>query len=84
MSSVFASISAASGLIAISLLIRFLYRTAVKKGWIYPAGRKRDSSAAGIAALNLQVLFEPSKKYVLEAKLSRRKVDSKAGDPPHP
>jgi hypothetical protein len=80
----FAFILAASGLIAISLLIRFLYRTAVKKGWVYPAGRKRDSSAVGIAALNLQVLFEPSKKYVLEAKQSRRKVDSKAGDPPHP
>lgn len=54
------------------------------KGWLYWRKRGGAYSRLGNAFLEMQAMFEPGKKYVIEAKqeVKRKKADS--GDPPSP
>jgi hypothetical protein len=69
-----------TGLCGFSLFIRLLYGAAVRKGWIYPFNHKPGSGTMTAAALSVQAILEPSKKYVLEEKVSRRRKPSRIGE----
>ena len=62
-----------------------LHRLAVwaeERGWIYYLKKRGSSGALSSAALEVQSLFEPSKRYVLEEKRRDQVEDEESGDPP--
>jgi len=74
-------LGAAIAVAGLYILHRFaLY--AEKRGWIYY--RKAGSgSAMGNALLEVQTFMEPSKRYVVEARMMQRSETEAAGDPPN-
>jgi len=61
-----------------------LFRWMESRGWIYYTRSGNHSTRAGNAMLNIQQLFEPSKKHVIEMKQSQRPQLDVSGDPPSP
>lgn len=52
------------------------------RGWIYYRKDRGSSGALSSAVLEVQSLFEPSKRYVLEEKRRDQVEDEDSGDPP--
>ena len=54
------------------------------RGWIYYRKKHGSSSGLGTAFLEIQSLFEPSKRHVLEVRRNEDSEDEDSGDPPKP
>jgi hypothetical protein len=54
---------------------------AERRGWIYYQ-KKSGSASLSSAALEVQSLFEPSKRYVLEEMAREPDANEDSGDPP--
>lgn len=62
-----------------------LHRVALRmeaKGWIYYQKKRGSSGALSSAALELQSMLEPSKRYVLEERRREDIEEPASGDPP--
>ena len=55
---------------------------AERRGWIYYRKRRGSSGTLASAALEVQSLMEPSRRYVLQEKRRDRREDQDSGDPP--
>lgn len=61
-----------------------LHRVALRmeaKGWIYYQKKRGSSGALSSAALELQSMLEPSKRYVLEERRREDIEEPASGDP---
>ena len=52
-----------------------------KKGWLYYLHKKPSLDSLGIAALELQRMAEPGKRYVLEARQQEKVQEEDEGGP---
>ena len=62
-----------------------LHRVALRmeaKGWIYYQKKRGSSGTLSSAALELQSMLEPSKRYVLEERRREDIEEPASGDPP--
>jgi hypothetical protein len=66
------------GLAAIAGVVYLFGRVLQRAG----VGRHERASRAGAAALQLQSIFEPSKRHVIEARQQKRAEEDAQGDPP--
>lgn len=74
-------------LVLIAAAVYGLHRLALwaeSRGWIYYMKSRGYSTRAGSAMLEVQQLFEPSKKHIIEIKRDQRGVEDDQGDPPGP
>ena len=74
-------------LVVIAAGLYALHRLALwmeSRGWIYYMHSSGSSTRAGSAMLEVQQLFEPSKKNVIEMKQNQRGVSDDQGEPPDP
>ena len=55
-----------------------------RRGWIYWRKKHGSSGTLGAALLEVQAIFEPSKRHVLEVRRDERSEDEDSGDPPTP
>ena len=55
---------------------------AERRGWIYYRKKHGSSGTLSTAVLEVQSLFDPSKRYVLEEKKRDQVEDEENGDPP--
>jgi hypothetical protein len=55
---------------------------AERRGWIYYRRTRASPGTVPRAVLEVQSLFEPSKRYVLEQKARDQVEDEDGGDPP--
>jgi hypothetical protein len=53
------------------------------RGWIYYRKKHGSSGTLSKAVLEVDSLFDPSKRYVLEEKTREQVDDERSGDPPH-
>lgn len=72
-----------AGIIILYLLDR-LATWMESKGWLYWRKSGGASSRLGNAFLETQAMFEPGKKYVIEAKQEVKRKKANSGDPPSP
>jgi hypothetical protein len=75
------------GALAAAGAIYGLHRLALRlerAGHIYYLHSKPSGSALGNAALAVQSILEPDKKYVLEERQAERVERHESGDPPEP
>ncbi|MEQ1868566.1 MAG: hypothetical protein ABL961_00890 [Vicinamibacterales bacterium] len=64
-----------------------LHRLALRmeaRGWIYYRKKRGSSGALSSAVLEVQSMFEPSKRYVLEERQKESTEEHESGDPPAP
>lgn len=54
------------------------------RGWIYYMHSSGSSTRAGSAMLEVQQLFEPSKRHVIEIKREQKEIEDESGDPSNP
>lgn len=52
------------------------------RGWIYYRKQRGSSGALGAAFLEVQAMFEPSKRHVLEVIRIEETDDDESGEPP--
>ncbi len=52
------------------------------RGWIYYRNARGSSGALGSAFLEVQAMFEPGTRHVIEMKRAERSEDDESGDPP--
>lgn len=67
------------------LLLYALHRGALwmeARGWVYYRKKRGASGALGSAFLEVQSMFDPSKRHVLEVKRNTDPTNDDAGDPP--
>jgi hypothetical protein len=57
---------------------------AERRGWIYYRTKQGSSGALGNAFLEVQAIFDPAAKHVLEERLKGDVDVEEAGDPPDP
>ncbi len=77
----------AGGTLAAIIIIFLLDSLATwmeSNGWIYWRKSKGASSRLGNAFLEMQSMFEPGKKHVIEAKQEVKRKKTAAGGPPTP
>jgi hypothetical protein len=55
---------------------------AAQRGWIYYCGRGGSSGAWGNAFLELQTIFEPSKRHVIEERVKKHGDLQTSGEKP--
>ena len=55
---------------------------AAQRGWIYYRGKGGSSGALGNAFLELQTIFEPSKRHVIEERVKKGGDVQTSGDTP--
>lgn len=68
-------------------LLYGLHRLALwaeRRGWIYYLKNRGSSGALGNAALEVQAMFEPAQRHVLEERLADMEDHEQSGDPPLP
>lgn len=73
--------------VLVAAVVYSLHRVALRmeaRGWIYYQKKHGSSGTLSAAALELQSLFEPSKRYVLEESRKEDTEEQGAGDPPAP
>lgn len=71
-------IAALASLVCLHLFALWMER----KGWIYYWHKQGSSSSRGNAFLEIQSIFEASKKHVVEIKKESKKERQAPGDPP--
>ena len=54
------------------------------RGWIYYVHKRGSSGTLGSAFLEVQSLFEPANRHVLEIRRKEDAEDEASGDPPDP
>jgi hypothetical protein len=77
----------ALGALAAGALIYGLHRLALRlerKGHLYYIHSKPSGSALGNAALAVQSILEPDRRYVVEERQAERSERRESGDPPDP
>ena len=75
------------GALAAGVAIYGLHRLALRlerKGQLYYIHSKPSGSALGNAALAVQSILEPDKRYVVEERQAERSERRESGDPPDP
>jgi hypothetical protein len=75
------------GALAAGALIYGLHRLALRlerKGHLYYIHSKPSGSALGNAALAVQSILEPDRRYVVEERQTERSEHRESGDPPDP
>ena len=73
--------------LAVLAALYCLHRIAVwaeRRGWIYYRTKQGSSGALGNAFLEVQAIFDPAAKHVLEERLKDDVDAEEAGDPPDP
>lgn len=73
--------------VLIAAVMYSLHRVALRmeaRGWIYYQKKRGSSGALSSAALELQSMFEPSKRYVLEERRKEDTEEQESGGPPAP
>jgi len=55
---------------------------AERRGWIYYRYKRASRTAIGNSILELQAIFDPSKRYVVEERKKIRKEEKDSGDKP--
>jgi hypothetical protein len=76
----------AAWLITIAVALYALHHLGLwmeERGWIYYRKKHGSSGSLSSAVLEVQALFEPSRRHVLEAKREDDEQDE-SGDPPSP
>jgi hypothetical protein len=77
----------AAWLIAIAVALYTLHRLGLwmeERGWIYYRKKHGSSGSLSSAVLEVQALFEPSRRHVLEITRQDDDEQDKSGDPPSP
>ncbi len=63
-------------------LLHRLALWAAGRGWIFYRGNHRGSGTLGNAFLELQTIFEPSKRHILEERVKKDPATQESGDKP--
>jgi hypothetical protein len=72
-------------LVAVAMVLLMADRALLKmeeRGWIYYRKKQGHADRIGQAALRLQAILEPSKRYVIEEKNEDRREERHDGAPP--
>lgn len=70
------------GIIGIIFMLDRLATWMESQGWIYWRKSKGVTTRMGNAFLGIHEMFDPGKKYVIEAKHEVKRKKTDAGDPP--
>jgi hypothetical protein len=77
----------AAWVIAIAVALYALHRLGLwmeERGWIYYRKKHGSSGSLSSAVLEVQSLFEPSQRHVLEIRRQDDDEQAESGDPPSP
>ena len=69
--------------LAILWVLHSVAQWAEDRGWIYYRKKRGSSGTLSAAALEVQALFEPSQRHLLEQKKRDRVEEGEEGDDPH-
>jgi len=70
------------GILGILYLLDRLATWMESRGWIYWRKSKGVTTRMGSAFLGIQEMFDPGKKYIIEAKYELKRKKANSGDPP--
>ena len=71
-------------LVVAAFVVDRLLLKAEARGWIYWRKKKGSHGMPASAFLEVQQIFEPDKKYVLEVQQEQAPEEEESGDPPTP
>jgi hypothetical protein len=73
---------ALAALVAVAYGLHRLALWAEARGFLYYRRRRGSSGTLGNALLEVQAIFEPARRHVVEERVQQRREGAETGDPP--